>query len=1666
MTNSTDDVLSQTLHESETTIIYRGYSRSQRIPVVVKSLRSKHPKHSEIARLKHELAIARRLSLPGVVKILGIDKIGENLSLIMEDTGGIALNLRSNARPLDVKEALHVALSITDTLGAIHRAGVIHMDIKPHNIIVDPVTLDAKIIDFGSATYLSQDVQPPGRARSFQGTPAYMSPEQSGRMNLAVDLRADLYSLGVTIYELLTGVLPFLATDPLELMHSHIARLPSPPKEIAPDVPKLLSDIVMVLLAKSPEDRYQSAYGLKADLEDCRLQLEATGTIEPFPLGRYDRTDDLRIALKLYGREAERTILMEAWERASKGEGELVLLAGYSGVGKSALAYEVCNAVARSGGHFAAGKFDQLNRTTPYAAIAAAFREIIRTLLTEPDEALVAWKKKLQRALGANGKLIVDLIPELELILGPQPAIPPLSPSESQNRFNLVFESFCRAFATRERPLALFLDDLQWADPASLKLLQLLISARDIGHTLIIGAYRDNEVDETHAFSLVISAIKESGAAVHEIALGPLDVKSVKELLADALDVELQRAEPLASLIFTKTQGNPFFMGQFLKTLRSERLISFDRDARAWTWDLGRIEEMRITDNVVDFMATKLRSLPESTQRVLELAACIGHQFDLKTLSVIRDASPREVVREIWDALRQGFVVSLDADSRFLYADLDEAEGEGDDTINASYRFLHDRVQQAAYSLIEESSKQEVHLRIGRLWLARATLEDLEDEIFDIVGHMNMGVALIKGPEERLGLARLNLRAGKKAKAGLAYEAASSYLRIGVAQLSAGWEEDYALGFALHAALAECESLLGHFEAAEALFDLLATRALTNLDRVEVCVARIAFYATLGKFSEVISTGIAGLALLGIEIPVGTPARSAMLEAEMRAFEAELGGREIADLVNLPVVTDPEICAAQRLLGDLISPASADSVAAMLFIAIQMNLSLRHGNSDASACGYIMNAMTLAADGKSYRESYAFAKLATGVNEKFNDMRLAGMLIFGVATTLHFFEPIRAVLDSLARCRQTGLEVGDLTSASYSCIHIISDSLILGDDLESLDKQNNQFLDLMKRTKNLLTTIILVGAKQIIANLAGRTADRDSLSDAAFDERAYEADISKPEFTYIAAWYYLFRTELAYLYGNHAAALSHLRRAEETMSPRWACIYWTSELPFFACLTHAALCIGGAAAEHLAALTAHEATIANLASICPQNYEHRHLLVRAEIARIAGRELEAISLYDQSIERARANGFARDEAIANEVSGRFHLARGRRKCARSYLTDAYHGYLKWGATAKTEDMRAAMPEIFAALTPASGTWVDQKQSITTISSTNSTSTLGTNILDVDAVIRSAQALAGEIVLENLLKSLMDIVIKNAGAQKGVLVLDRGGQLVVEASITVDPHLVCVGRATPLETSEDLPLSVVQYVARTKEHVLLGDVSHEARFKTDPYIVAHAPKSILCLTMANQGRVSGILYLENSVANNAFTPARFELLNLILAQAATAVANAILYEHLERRTGELRDAEQRLQIEFAERERSEAARMALQDEIIRVQNARLAELSTPLIPITDRIMVMPLIGMMDAARAQQVLNIALQGVQTNRAEVVILDITGVKLVDSEVASTLISTSSALRLLGAQAVITGIRPEVAQTLVSLQVRFGAIVTKGTLQSGIAYALERTGGGPGRF
>ncbi|BCG02477.1 hypothetical protein PPGU19_070450 (plasmid) [Paraburkholderia sp. PGU19] len=805
---------------------------------------AEHPLPASIDRLVHAFGLKDELNGAWAVRPLELVREGGRTLLVLEDPGGEPL-ARLLGAPMEMEDFLRLAAGIAAALGKLHQRGLVHKDLKPAHILVHCADGQVRLTGFGLASRLPRERQAPEPPETIAGTLAYMAPEQTGRMNRSIDSRSDLYALGVTLYQMLTGALPFTAADPMEWVHCHIARKPVPPRELVETVPAAVSDIVMKLLAKTAEERYQTAAGAEHDLRQCLADWRRRHRVDAFPLGEHDTPDRLLIPEKLYGREREVDTLVAAFDRVvGSGPPELVLVSGYSGIGKSSVVNELHKVLVPPRGLFASGKFDQYKRDIPYSTLVQAFQGLVRPLLGKPGTELASWRDALLEALEPNARLMTDLIPELELIIGEPPPVPTLEPQQAQRRFMLVFRRFISVFARAEHPLALFLDDLQWLDSATLDLLEDLLTHPDLRHLMLVGAYRDNEVDATHPLTRKLQAIRNAGVKINEITLAPLARVHVRQLIAEALHCAPARIAPLAQLVHDKTGGNPFFVIQFLHALAEEELLTFDHDARRWCWDTGRIHAKGYTDNVVDLMVGKLTRLPAGTRHALEQLACLGNVAGITTLSMVLGIPEAQVHAALWEAMRQELVERLES----------------------AYRLVHDRVHEAAYSLIPEASRTSAHLRIGRLLAARTPPGKRGEAIFEIVGQLNRGAALITEEGERERLAEFNLLAGQRAKASTAYSSALTYLITGAELLNDDcWERRHELIFALELNRAECEFLTGQLSAADERLAALSNRVTTTVERASVACMQMDVYLVLDQSDRAVAVCLAYLRHVGIE---------------------------------------------------------------------------------------------------------------------------------------------------------------------------------------------------------------------------------------------------------------------------------------------------------------------------------------------------------------------------------------------------------------------------------------------------------------------------------------------------------------------------------------------------------------------------------------------------------------------------------------------------------------------------------------------------------------------------------------------------------------------------------------------------------------------------------
>ncbi|ATB39140.1 hypothetical protein CYFUS_004581 [Cystobacter fuscus] len=1447
------------------------------LPLILKTPVASPPGPRAIERYRREFSILQRLQdVRGVPRVHACEQLQERPVLLLEEVEGETLSEFTHG-PLEVLRALDLVISLASTLTEIHLRGVIHKDLKPSNIIVTP-SGETRLIDFGIASVqLVEHVDAPP-ATLIEGTLAYMSPEQTGRMNRAVDYRTDLYSLGVTLYELLSGTRPFQGHDALEWFHAHMAQAPQPPLKLVPDLPPVLSAIVLKLLAKVAEERYQSADGLKADLERCREDL-LRGVHEDFPLGVHDHPTRFQLPQRLYGRASEAAALRQGFERVARGgRPELILVRGYSGIGKSSLVHELHKPVVRQRGFFLSGKFDQFRRDVPYYTLAQAIRGLTQQLLASTDEELARWSARLNEAWEGQGQVLVDVVPQLALVAGTQPPVQELPPSAAQHRFNRVFREFLGVFATPEHPLVVFLDDLQWADLASLQLLHHLLTHPETPPVLLIGAYRDNEVGPTHPVAQALEGLRGAGTQMTDLRLEALGLAQVRQLVTDSLPgADAGVVEPLSALALEKTGGNPFFLLQFLLTLNQDGLLVRSPEG-SWRWDAGATRARGYSDNVVDFMVGKLRQLPLGTQHLLRLAACVGNAFPLQLLGLLSDTRESSVVEQgLEPALLEGLLVRSGPEH---------------------YRFLHDRIQQAAHSLIPEAERKAVHLRIGRLLLASLNPEEVREKLFDVVSQLNAGLELLDNAEERLRVARLNIEAGGKAKASTAFHSAIAYFTTAFQLLPEDpWETAAGLAFRSQLDRALCEFMSGNAAEARRLVEELRSRARTRPDTAAVYRLKSSLHIAASEIPAAIACLLECLSLWGMPMSP-RPSWEEVVAANEEVWKL-LGERPIESLVDLPRMEDPDLEAVMSVLGALFVPAVlTDPNLLILSLCRMVSLSIRHGNSGSAALGYGLYGMVLVSTFRRYEEAWSFGRLAWAIIERYDLSAFRGKILYTQESINNWIEPLSNSLEVLRRAFHLAFQSSDLQPAGYCANHLVTLRLMLGHDLEEVYQESVVRLAFMANASFPDMQFILLHQQLYVQQLRGLSPSFGSLTGEGFDEASFEAGLTPDRLSNMRFWYWTLKMQARFLCGAHAEAREAGARAAELW---WSSLGQVRRLDFhlFYALTLAA-CYGDMSPEEqprtLESLREHQQLLAEWASLQPATFRAPERMVSAELARILDREGEALRAYEEAHQSAREHGLIQHVALACELAARFWRERKMPTLADTYARKARTAYLRWGARGKVAHLDAHCPHL-ASSPGTEGTTTE----------TDSTQ------VDALTVVKAQQAISGEIVLERLADTLLRAALENAGAQRGALLLPRGDSLPVVAVAGSSPE-----DSTPRPDEFRLPWTLVAYVRRTREHVLIGDVSQPHPFSLDPWFEHGRARSVLCLPLLRQEEFRGVLYLENGLATNAFTPARLSLLGHLASQAAISIENAQLYAEVQRAESALRRANDDLERRVEER----------------------------------------------------------------------------------------------------------------------------------------------------
>jgi PAS domain S-box-containing protein len=1478
------------IYKSHINLVYRAVRLADGMPVVLKMPRSDRPTHQDLLRFRNHYTIAKNLNSQGIVKPIGLENYGNGYVLVMPDEGYIALSDCISGNPLNLTEVLAIAIQLATILDDLYRQCVIHKDINPSNILIEPITKQIKLTDFGLATLLPLQTQMLVSTNTLEGTLAYMAPCQTGRVNRGIDYRCDFYALGVTLFELLTGELPFKSDDPLEIVHCHIAKPAPLVNKLNPEIPEAIAQIVFKLMAKNAEDRYQSALGLKHDLEVCLHQLNQTGSITEFAIGGRDLSDRFTIPEKLYGREAEVASLLATFERVSQGNAELMLVGGLSGIGKTVVINEVHKPIVQKRGYFIKGKFDQYNRNIPFSAFVQAFRNLIGQLMSESDTQLKVWKTKILDAVGENGQVIVEVIPELQGIIGSQPNVIELSGNAAQNRFNLLLQKFIQVFATSEHPLVMFLDDLQWADSSSLRLMQLLI--QDTKQILMLGAYRDNEVSPVHPLMMTISEMIKTGLTVNTITLQALSQADIHQWIADTLICDLPSALPLTELVYQKTAGNPFFLMQLLKALYEEQSITFNWDLHNWHCDIAKAR-LTHADDVVEFMASQLQKLSLETQDVLKVAACIGAQFDLQTLEIASQQSQESAAQALWQALQEGFIIPT-TEAYKLFTQTGANAGANVDAnaiaptdANATYKFLHDRVQQAAYSLIPEDQQQLTHYQIGRLLLQNNSGQEQEENIFHIVSHLNISAELITTQQEKHQLAELNYIAGKKALISTAYVASANYFEMGLKCLGEeGWQSHYNLTLSLYQSQVKAEYLNINFVKAQNSIKFILERTTSLIDRVKTYELQIQIYMAQSEMQKALDLGIFALDLLGVDLN-NTPSSSEIALLTLESLESQ------------PTMQDMHQIAIMRIIMSIVAAAhTANQKLLAPLVLTMLDLSLKHGHTSLSAYAYGFYGLLLCSTGEDLAKGYYSGLLAL----RALDLFYAKELECKIKTLFDVFirpwkEPLTNTLESLEKASQVGFEMGDIEYASYTTAHCCTHRFFSGKILTETQKFQNTALEILFQVKQAHSICHVQIWQQLVSKLLAPLSETEQFLGKDFDATLLPSFCAGNDRTLPFAAY-LAKCIASYLLEDYSTAIASAVNAANYADSAHAST--GSVHNFYYSLSLLSQCIDIPTSGNgnsftndrkylLEQLEANQKIMKEWVFHAPSNFEHKYNLIEGEKCRVMGQKLEAIDLYDRAIAGARTNGYIQEEALANELAAKFYLDWGKEKIAQVYMNEAYYGYGRWGAVAKVTDLENRYPQLLAPILRDSIGSFQKK----TISSSGNTS----EAIDLAALLKASQAISEEIELSKLLEALLNIANINSGADKCVLLLQSEQELQIVALVESGQPSQIFPSPISLEHSEDMAIGIVNQVKHSLEPIVLSDARQDEQFASDRYILKYRPKSILCMPILKQGKLIGILYLENSLTIGAFTSDRLEVLNLICSQAAISLENAQLYQTL-------------------------------------------------------------------------------------------------------------------------------------------------------------------------
>ncbi|MBC2716927.1 MAG: AAA family ATPase [Desulfobacteraceae bacterium] len=1446
-----------------------------------------------------------------IARVYAIEKISEastsGIAFTLGESDGSSLKeYLSKNGPLNSDQFMNIAVQIVTAINDLHKVGLFHNGLTSSNIAIAPDQNHIFINDFAFGLYsvLSTDAlnqENHGRITIANEHLPYISPEQTGRMNCEIDYRTDFYSLGIIFYELLTGTPPFTGSNPMELIHAHMAKNPTIPRKTRKEIGEPLSNIIMKLLSKSPDHRYQSTYGIKSDLLHCLKQNSVEKPLTPFQVARHDISERFRFPGKIYGREIEVAMLIDEFNRVKENNIGISMIAGYSGIGKSRVVEEIQKYVFKKGGYFISGHYELLQQDIPYSALIQAFQEIVKQILTEPVDQINEWRYKLLTALGSNAQVIIDVIPEIEFIIGKHPPPPELSPGDAQNRFHMIFEKFLQVLASKEHPLTLFIDNMQWADTAGLKLIESFFTGTRTQNFYFIGAYRNNEISNNHPLFDSLNLIKDKGLPVQTITLKPISETNVCHLLSDALHEGMNQVKLLAQIVHDKTRGNPFFIKQFLETLNKEGFLAYDYENGRWQWRIEQITAQSITDNVVDFMAAKVSKLGDPSQQSLQLASCIGDSFSLALLSMASAKPVGAVVTDLREAVALGLIMPKGDAYRHMDKSLIKIQAQNslktdnpktpinpaDDVI---FEFLHDKVRLAVYAQVPDALKNKFHLQIGKLILQNTDPNDLPGRIFSIVHHFNHGKNQLEKNADLQQMARLNLIAGKRAKDAAAYGQALNYLKTGEKFLTDNaWIENYNLIFDIKKHRMECEYLLHNFDNAEKLFQILLDRADSNEDKAAMYNQKMIMLASLAKHEDALKIGATGLRLLGVRLPK----RAGRMDVfhNLLALKIRLHHKEIDSLLGLPEITDPRLLLILKMMMNLSLSAYFCQPYLASYLALDIfKMTLKHGNSSVSPFAYVIYGAALCAIFKGYTVGYQFGELALKAKNKFGGTQMTAkvLLYFGNGITIwthHINQVIALNREGLESARDTG----DLNYSVYHIQSLIFSMFAGGKPLDEILEECDRFYEFVEQSHDIGALNYLISAIQFIKCVRGETFHIHSLNDEHFSETQHIKNMQSDNIKIILCRHHLIKLRLLYIMEDYEGALKEAKNCATLRHYHLGTVI-IPEYYFYHCLVLTALYNSASTLKQ--SLYRRQIIIfcnrlKHLSYQCPENFEDKYLLVAAEHARITGQDRQAITFYHRAIASANTTGFTQNHAIANEAAAKFYISKGFDDIAKTFMDKARQSYHYWGAKTKVDLLEKNFSSLLT-VDPRLKTFP------------------GGQHLDYNAIVNALQAISTEIVLEDLLKSLMKIVLENAGARKVQFLTIKSDRMYLEAQNNIDYEETIVYKSLPADRRLEIFNPVLNYVKRTQTYMVLDDAGSEGDFTRHPYVLKYQPKSVLCLPVIRYSQMVALLYLENNITPAVFTPERIKILSLLASQAAISLENSRLYENVIQNEKELRE----------------------------------------------------------------------------------------------------------------------------------------------------------------